>query len=109
MREYPALSNYMKGVNDLPNIVICQIETHIFNDRLASVVLVVHRATSRYKTIMDETDDVEEIADNLSHDELVELTESSVIALLNSDSLLQDLPDDITTEEIQSQVSLLYI
>lgn len=49
---------------------------------------------------------MENIAEYLSHDELVQATNSSFSALLLSDYLLKDLPDDITIEEIQSQISV---
>lgn len=45
-----------------------------------------------------------EIADTLSHDDLIEITNSSISALIKSDSLLSDLPSDVILEEIVSQV-----
>lgn len=46
----------------------------------------------------------ENITLDLSHDELLEVTQSSLSALLRNDSLLRDLPEDIIVEEIKSQV-----
>ncbi|CAB3230416.1 unnamed protein product [Arctia plantaginis] len=48
----------------------------------------------------------ENIRLNLSHDELLEVTQSSLSALLRNDSLLRDLPEDIIVEEIQSQIAV---
>lgn len=42
--------------------------------------------------------------ENLSHDQLVEITTSSLCTIFQSDSLLRDLPSDITIEEIESKV-----
>ncbi|CAH2067486.1 unnamed protein product, partial [Iphiclides podalirius] len=42
----------------------------------------------------------------LSHNELLEITQSSLCTLLNYDSLLNDLPSDIIVEEIYSQVAV---
>ncbi|VVD01968.1 unnamed protein product [Leptidea sinapis] len=41
-----------------------------------------------------------DVANSLTHDELVEVTKSSLCTLLGCDSLLGDLPSDIITEEI---------
>ncbi|KAL0849580.1 hypothetical protein ABMA28_013842 [Loxostege sticticalis] len=47
-----------------------------------------------------------EIADTLSHDDLIEITNSSISALIKSDSLLSDLPSDVILEEIVSQIAV---
>lgn len=52
---------------------------------------------------------VENIANTLSHDELLEITKSSLCTLISCDSLLSDLPTDIILEEVLSQVSYLKI
>lgn len=49
-------------------------------------------------------DPIADIADTLSHDDLIEITNSSIAALLKSDSLLSDLPPDVILEEVISQV-----
>lgn len=49
----------------------------------------------------------EDIGITLSHDELLEITQSSLCTLLTCDSLLNDLPSDIILEEVLSQVSFL--
>lgn len=48
---------------------------------------------------------IAEVADTLSHDDLMEVTKSSLTNILRSDSLLSDLPSDIILEEIISLVS----
>ncbi|XP_050362112.1 U11/U12 small nuclear ribonucleoprotein 25 kDa protein [Nymphalis io] len=47
-------------------------------------------------------DQIAEVAKTLSHDDLLEVSKSSLQTILNSDSLLSDLPPDIILEEIQS-------
>lgn len=47
---------------------------------------------------------IEDIAKTLSHDELLEITQSSLHTLTKCDSLLSDLPSDIILEEVLSQV-----
>lgn len=42
--------------------------------------------------------------DNLTHEELCELTTSTLSRILSTDSLMSDLPGDIHLEEIQAQV-----
>ncbi|CAK1544318.1 unnamed protein product [Leptosia nina] len=44
--------------------------------------------------------DLKNIAATLTHDELIEVTKSSLCTLTSCDSLLNDLPLDIVTEEI---------
>ncbi|XP_068621096.1 U11/U12 small nuclear ribonucleoprotein 25 kDa protein [Battus philenor] len=51
-------------------------------------------------------DEIEDVANTISHDELLEITQSSLCTLLNYDSLLCDLPSDIITEEILSQIAV---
>ncbi|KAG6441173.1 hypothetical protein O3G_MSEX001678 [Manduca sexta] len=50
---------------------------------------------------MDESE-----VETLSHDELVELTQSSLETLFKCDSLLKDLPSDIILEEVLSQIAV---
>lgn len=47
---------------------------------------------------------IAEVASTLSHDDLLEITKSSLKSVFNSDPLLSDLPEDIILEEIQSLV-----
>ncbi|XP_023946480.2 U11/U12 small nuclear ribonucleoprotein 25 kDa protein isoform X1 [Bicyclus anynana] len=47
-------------------------------------------------------EEIAEVAETLSHDDLLEITKSSLVNLLRSDSLLSDLPSDIILEEIIS-------
>ncbi|CAK1602718.1 unnamed protein product [Parnassius mnemosyne] len=49
---------------------------------------------------------IDEVASTISHDELLEITQSSLCTLLNCDSLLCDLPSDIIIEEILSQIAV---
>lgn len=51
----------------------------------------------------------EDLASTLSHDELLEITQSSLATLLSKDSFLKDLPNDIIIEEILSQVNRFYL
>ncbi|KAH9633584.1 hypothetical protein HF086_016318 [Spodoptera exigua] len=48
----------------------------------------------------------EDLASTLSHDELLEITQSSLATLLSKDSYLKDLPNDIIIEEIVSQIAV---
>ncbi|XP_023946481.2 U11/U12 small nuclear ribonucleoprotein 25 kDa protein isoform X2 [Bicyclus anynana] len=50
-------------------------------------------------------EEIAEVAETLSHDDLLEITKSSLVNLLRSDSLLSDLPSDIILEEIISLVA----
>lgn len=43
---------------------------------------------------------LDEDIDNLSHEDLLEITQSSVKRLIASDPLLSDLPVDVTPEEV---------
>lgn len=49
---------------------------------------------------------LEEEIRNLSHDDLCEITQSSLRRLIAADKLLQDLPGDVTTEEVVAQVAV---
>lgn len=49
-------------------------------------------------------DQIAEVAKTLSHDDLLEVSKSSLQTFLCSDSLLSDLPPDILLEEINSLV-----
>lgn len=48
----------------------------------------------------------EEEIDNLSHEDLLEITQSSLRRLITSDSLLKDLPVDVTLEEVLAQIAV---
>ncbi|XP_059058165.1 U11/U12 small nuclear ribonucleoprotein 25 kDa protein-like [Achroia grisella] len=47
-----------------------------------------------------------ELANTLSHDDLIEITKSSLCTLINSDSLLSDLPPDVILEEVIAQIAV---
>ncbi|KAJ8729156.1 hypothetical protein PYW08_000737 [Mythimna loreyi] len=49
---------------------------------------------------------VANLASSLSHDELLEVTQSSLATLLSKDSLMKNLPSDIIIEEILSQTAV---
>ncbi|XP_047544745.1 U11/U12 small nuclear ribonucleoprotein 25 kDa protein [Vanessa atalanta] len=51
-------------------------------------------------------DQIAEVAKTLSHDDLLEVSKSSLQTILSSDSLLSDLPPDIILEEIQSLIAV---
>ncbi|KAK9880668.1 hypothetical protein WA026_011905 [Henosepilachna vigintioctopunctata] len=51
--------------------------------------------------------DLEEELEKLSHEDLLEITQSSLKRLISADSLLQDLPLDVTTDEVLSQVAVV--
>lgn len=50
--------------------------------------------------------DLDQEFGDLSHEDLCEITESSVRRLIAADPLLQDLPGDVTTEEVLSQIAV---
>uniref|UniRef100_A0A2A4ITG6 SNRNP25 ubiquitin-like domain-containing protein n=1 Tax=Heliothis virescens TaxID=7102 RepID=A0A2A4ITG6_HELVI len=56
--------------------------------------------------IIETTEYEEDLATSLSHDELLEVTQSSLATLLSNDSLLKDLPNDILIEEVLSQIAV---
>lgn len=49
---------------------------------------------------------LEEEIQELSHEDLCEITQSSLRRLIASDPLLSDLPGDVTTEEVLSQIAV---
>ncbi|XP_045459188.1 U11/U12 small nuclear ribonucleoprotein 25 kDa protein-like [Melitaea cinxia] len=51
-------------------------------------------------------DQIAEVAKTLSHDDLIEVSKSSLQTFLSSDSLLSDLPPDILLEEINSLIAV---
>ncbi|XP_072937132.1 U11/U12 small nuclear ribonucleoprotein 25 kDa protein [Epargyreus clarus] len=51
-------------------------------------------------------DQLEDVASSLSHDELLEITQSVLCTLISHDSLLSELPPDIIHEEILSQIAV---
>lgn len=46
--------------------------------------------------------------DGLSHNELMELTESTLNELLAQDTFLKDLPKEVILEEVNNQIALQY-
>ncbi|CAG9767763.1 unnamed protein product [Ceutorhynchus assimilis] len=49
---------------------------------------------------------LDEAIENLSHEDLLEITQSSIKRLVASDSLLSDLPVDVTPEEVLAQIAV---
>ncbi|XP_066255511.1 carbohydrate sulfotransferase 11-like isoform X2 [Euwallacea similis] len=58
-------------------------------------------------TTKPELTTLDEAIDNLSHEDLIEITQSSIKRLIASDSLLSDLPVDVTPEEVLSQIAVI--
>lgn len=54
-----------------------------------------------------EQSNLDEAIENLSHEDLLEITQSSIKRLIASDSLLSDLPVDVTPEEVIVKLCLL--
>lgn len=50
--------------------------------------------------------DLDKEIENLSHEDLLEITQSILKRLIAADSLLKDLPLDVTTEEVLSQIAV---
>lgn len=61
---------------------------------------------------MDENDDLEKKDDDnvsddkLTHEELMEVTSTTLNELLKEDSFLSDLPAEVTLEEVNNQIAL---
>lgn len=49
---------------------------------------------------------LDEEIENLSHEDLLEITESSLKRLITADPLLSDLPGDVTVEEVLAQIAV---
>ncbi|XP_063926244.1 U11/U12 small nuclear ribonucleoprotein 25 kDa protein-like [Zophobas morio] len=54
----------------------------------------------------DDKQNLEQELDNLSYEDLCEITQSSLRRLIAADPLLQDLPGDVTTEEVLAQIAV---
>lgn len=50
---------------------------------------------------------LKEEIESLSHEDLCEVTQSSLKRIIATDSLLSDLPTDVTTEEVLAQVAVV--
>ncbi|XP_049887170.1 U11/U12 small nuclear ribonucleoprotein 25 kDa protein-like [Pectinophora gossypiella] len=50
--------------------------------------------------------DIENLANSLTHDELLEVTKSSLCTLMSCEPLFSDLPQDIVLEEVLSQIAV---
>ncbi|KAF7284042.1 hypothetical protein GWI33_022661 [Rhynchophorus ferrugineus] len=50
---------------------------------------------------------LDEAIDTLSHEDLCEITQSSIKRLIASDPLLSDLPVDVTPEEVLAQIAVI--
>lgn len=48
----------------------------------------------------------DEETENLSHEDILEITQSSIRRLITSDPLLSDLPPDVTFEEVVAQIAV---
>ncbi|KAI8428295.1 hypothetical protein MSG28_002501 [Choristoneura fumiferana] len=56
--------------------------------------------------MVEDASEVEDVTSTLSHDELLEVTKSSVCTLISCDPLLSDLPTDIILEEVLAQIAV---
>lgn len=54
------------------------------------------------------SDNLEEQLDNLSHEELMEISQSALKRILATDSLLADLPGDVTVDEVLAQIAVAH-
>ena len=54
-----------------------------------------------------ERDSLAEEIEKLSHEDLLEITQSTLRRLLASDALLSDLPSDVTTDEVLAQIAVV--
>lgn len=50
---------------------------------------------------------LDEAIDNLTHEDLLEITQSSIKRLIASDPILSDLPVDVTPEEVLAQIAVI--
>lgn len=57
-------------------------------------------------TATEKKQTLDEEIENLSHEDLLEITESSVKRLITADPLLNDLPADVTVEEVLAQIAV---
>lgn len=57
---------------------------------------------------IQQNSDLEEQIENLSHDDLVEISQSALKRILATDSLLSDLPGDVTVDEVLSQIAVAH-
>lgn len=55
---------------------------------------------------MSENFSLNEEIENLSHEDLCEITQSALKRLITTDPLLADLPSDVTPEEVLSQIAV---
>ncbi|XP_050316177.1 U11/U12 small nuclear ribonucleoprotein 25 kDa protein-like [Anthonomus grandis grandis] len=53
------------------------------------------------------TTTIDEDIENLSHEDLLEITSSSIKRLIASDPLFSDLPVDVTPEEVLAQIAVI--
>lgn len=51
---------------------------------------------------------LDEQIENLSHEELMEISQSALKRILATDSLLADLPGDVTVDEVLSQIAVAH-
>lgn len=68
------------------------------------VARVVEMSTSRAQGNAD----LEEQMEDLSHEEIMEISQSALKRIMATDSLLSDLPGDVTVDEVQSQIAVAH-
>lgn len=51
---------------------------------------------------------LEEQIENLSHEDLMEISQSALKRILATDSLLSDLPGDVTVDEVLAQIAVAH-
>lgn len=56
---------------------------------------------------VEEASTLDEAIENLSHEDLLEITQSSIKRLIASDPILSDLPVDVTPEEVLAQIAVI--
>lgn len=59
-------------------------------------------------SVTSEKTDLEEELKTLSHEDLCEITQSTLRTLITSDDLLKDLPVDCTIEEVNAQIAVAH-
>lgn len=56
---------------------------------------------------LNDPENLKAALESLSHEDLIEITQSSVRRLIATDSLLKDLPGDVTAEEVLAQIAVV--
>lgn len=55
-----------------------------------------------------EMQNLDEQMENMSHEDLMEISQSALKRILATDSLLSDLPGDVTVDEVVSQIAVAH-